>query len=185
MGPKITIDSATLMNKGLEVLEAHHLFDVPVDAIEVLIQPQSRIHSMVEFVDGSVIAQLGPSDMRIPIQLAFSYPDRWESPATSVDFCQEVPLQFSQPDMTTFKCLALAFEAGRTGGTLPCAMNAANEIANAAFRKKNLSFLGIPEVVEQVMNLTDVEHVESLEQLEDVDRLARKRAEAIIGGLEV
>ena len=185
MGPKITIDSATLMNKGLEVLEAHHLFGVSVDAIDVLIQPQSRIHSMVEFVDGSVIAQLGPSDMRIPIQLAFSYPDRWESPASSVDFRQEMPLQFSQPDMKTFRCLALAYEAGRTGGTLPCAMNAANEIANAAFRNKRLPFMEIPQVVERVMDLTQVERVESLEQLEEVDRLARTRAETVIGGTEV
>ena len=182
MGPKITVDSATLMNKGLEVLEAHHLFGVPVDAVDVLVQRQSRIHSMVEFADGSVMAQLGPSDMRIPIQLALSYPDRWPSPATPVDFRDEAPLEFGRPDLETFRCLALAYEAGRAGGTLPCAMNAANEVANAAFRAGELPFLDIARVVEGVMDATDVEPVESLEQLDEVDSLARRRASGLVRG---
>ena len=135
MGPKITIDSATLMNKGLEILEAHHLFEVDVDDIRVLVQRQSRIHSMVEFVDGSVKAQLGPSDMRIPIQYALSYPERWETPCERIDWCQESPITFGEADEKTFGCLALAREAGRIGGTMPCVLNAANEIANEAFRQ--------------------------------------------------
>ena len=115
MGPKITIDSATLMNKGLEVLEAHHLFEVGVDDVRVLVQRQSRIHSMVEFADGSTIAQLGPSDMRIPIQYALSYPERWETPSERVDYCTEPAITFGEADERTFGCLALAREAGRIG----------------------------------------------------------------------
>ena len=183
MGPKITIDSATLMNKGLEVIEAHHLFDVPVDDVRVLVQPRSRIHSMVQFRDGSVIAQLGPSDMRIPIQLAFSYPERWDAPCEPVDFCSEEPLAFGRADTSTFRCLALAYEAGRRGGTLPCAMNAANEVANAAFRAGECGFLDIAGVVERVMDVTDVEKVESLSQLNDVDLLARERANDLLVGM--
>ncbi len=173
MGPKITIDSSTLMNKGLEVLEAHHLFDVDVDDIRVLVQRQSRIHSMVEFVDGSVKAQLGPSDMRIPIQYALSYPERWEAPCVPVDWCAEPPLTLGEADEKVFGCLFLAREAGRTGGTMPCAMNAANEVANAAFREGACGFLDIERVVRTVMDKTRVERVESLEQLEDCDAQAR------------
>lgn len=182
MGPKITVDSATLMNKGLEVLEAHHLFDVAVDQVEVLVQRTSRVHSMVEFADGSVMAQLGPSDMRIPIQLALSYPDRWPSPATPVDFRDEPPVTFGRADEATFRCLALAYEAGRAGGTLPCAMNAANEVANAAFRAGELGFLAIAEVVEAVMDHTRVEPVTSLGQLDEVDALARAQARDLVAG---
>lgn len=176
MGPKITIDSATLMNKGLEVLEAHHLFDVGVDDVRVLVQRQSRIHSMVEFADGSVKAQLGPSDMRIPIQYALSYPERWAAPCDAVDWCAEEPLTLGEADEETFGCLALAREAGRVGGTLPCAMNAANEVANEAFRADRCGFLDIERVVRTVMDRTTPERVESLEQLEDCDARAREAA---------
>ncbi|KXB35469.1 1-deoxy-D-xylulose-5-phosphate reductoisomerase [Atopobium deltae] len=176
MGPKITIDSATLMNKGFEVLEAHHLFGVPVDDITVLIQRQSSIHSMIENTDGSVIAQLGPSDMRNPIQYAFSYPERWDPPAKPLDFCQMAPLEFGKPDEKTFRCLALAREAGRLGGSVPCVVNAANEIANLAFRQGRISFLHIADVVEHVMNRMDAQALTSLEQALELDQQARKLA---------
>ena len=127
MGPKITIDSSTLMNKGLEVIEAHHLFAMPYDKIKVVVQPQSAIHSMVEFSDGSVKAHLGTTDMRIPIQFALSYPDRWDAPVEPLDFTKLGSLEFAPADTETFRCLALARHAGETGGTLPCVMNAANE----------------------------------------------------------
>lgn len=180
MGPKITIDSATLMNKGLEVLEAHHLFNVAVDDIRVLVQRQSRIHSMVEFADGSVKAQLGPSDMRIPIQYALSFPERWEAPCEPVDWCVEPGLSFGEADERTFGCLALAREAGRIGGTMPCAMNAANEVANEAFRLGRCGFLDIERIVRSVMDKTDVQRVESLEQLMECDALARKQAREVL-----
>lgn len=176
MGPKITIDSATLMNKGFEVLEAHHLFGVPVDDITVLIQRQSSIHSMIENTDGSVIAQLGPSDMRNPIQYAFSYPERWDPPVKPLDFCQMAPLEFGKPDEKTFRCLALAREAGRLGGSVPCVVNAANEIANLAFRQGRISFLHIADVVEHVMNRMDAQALTSLEQVLELDQQARKLA---------
>lgn len=176
MGAKITIDSATLMNKGLEVLEAHHLFEVSVDNVRVLVQRQSRIHSMVEFNDGSVKAQLGPSDMRIPIQYALSYPERWEAPCESVAWQHEPELTFGEADEKTFGCLALAREAGRVGGTLPCAMNAANEVANEAFRNGACGFLDIERIVARVMEQTRAERVQSLQQLEDCDFEARVRA---------
>ena len=176
MGAKITIDSASLMNKGFEVLEAHHLFEMGIDDVRVLVQRQSRIHSMVEFVDGSTIAQLGPSDMRIPIQYALSYPERWESPSESIDWCHEQPITFGEADEKTFGCLALAREAGRVGGTMPCVLNAANEVANEAFRKDRCSFLDIERVVSAAMDAHDVEPVQSLEQLEHIDAWAREKA---------
>ncbi len=176
MGAKITIDCATLMNKGLEVIEAHHLFDVPIDDVNVLVHRQSKIHSAVEFADGSVKAQLGPSDMRVAIQYALSYPERWESPATHVDWRSSEPLTFAAPDTEAFRCLGLALEAGRVGGTLPCAMNAANEVANEAFRAGRCGFWDIDGVVETVMDATHVEKLSSFEQVADVDALARTRA---------
>ncbi|WP_455138875.1 1-deoxy-D-xylulose-5-phosphate reductoisomerase [Thermophilibacter sp.] len=180
MGAKITIDCATLMNKGLEVIEAHHLFDQPIDAVRVLVHRQSRIHSMVEFADGVVKAQLGSSDMRAPIQYALSYPERWEGFVERVDWCHADPLTFGEADEATFGCLALAREAGRAGGTLPCAMNAANEVANASFRQGMCSFLDIERVVRRVMDETRVERVESLEQLDEVDARSRERARAAV-----
>ncbi len=181
MGPKITIDSSTLMNKGLEVIEAHHLFDMAYEDIAVVVQPQSVIHSMVEFVDGSVKAHLGTTDMRIPIQFALSYPNRWEAPVAPLDFRELKSLEFAPPDEDNFRCLALAREAGLAGGTLPCAMNAANEIAVAAFLDGSLSYLGIACCVEAVMNSHRTEKVVSLEQLEWVDDWARGQARQWIG----
>ncbi len=154
MGDKITVDCATLMNKGLEVIEAHHLFAQPVDSIRVLVHRQSKIHSMVEFVDGVVKAQLGSSDMRAPIQYALSYPQNCGASARRVDWCVEAPFTFGEADEAAFGCLALAREAGRAGGTLPCAMNAANEVANASFRKGLCGFLDIERVVGAVMDET-------------------------------
>ncbi len=183
MGAKITIDSATLMNKGLEVIEAHHLFGVDIDSVRVLVHRQSRIHSMVEFADGAVKAQLGPSDMRIPIQYALSYPERWESPSPRVEYTLEPPLSFGEADEEAFGCLALAKQAGRVGGTLPCAMNAANEVANEAFRLGACGFLDVEGVVRTVMDATRVEAVESLEQLRDVDAWARAEASKALSGV--
>ena len=180
MGAKITIDSSTLMNKGLEVIEAHHLFAMPYDKIEVVVQPQSAIHSMVEFTDGSVKAHLGTTDMRIPIQFALSYPQRWSAPVEPLDFRTLGSLDFAAPDTETFRCLALARKAGSAGGTLPCAMNAANEIAVAAFLKECCSYLGIAEVVEATMNACRIESVQSIEQLLEIDAWARSYARSVL-----
>ena len=180
MGAKISIDSSTLMNKGLEVIEAHHLFAMPYDRISVVVQPQSAIHSMVEFADGSVKAHLGTTDMRIPIQFALSYPVRWDAPVEQLDFTKLGSLEFAAPDTDTFRCLALARAAGERGGTLPCAMNAANEVAVAAFLAEQGTYLGIAECVEAVMDAHDVQRVESLDQLEAVDAWARAEARAWI-----
>lgn len=180
MGAKITIDSSTLMNKGLEVIEAHHLFAMPYEKIEVVVQPQSVIHSMVEFTDGSVKAHLGTTDMRIPIQFALSYPERWDAPVKPLDFRTLGTLEFAAPDTETFRCLALARIAGTRGGTLPCAMNAANEIAVAAFLEERCSYLGIAEVVEATMDACKVESVESIDQLGEVDAWARSFARSVL-----
>ena len=179
MGAKISIDSSTLMNKGLEVIEAHHLFNMPYDKISVVVQPQSAIHSMVEFTDGSVKAHLGTTDMRIPIQFALSYPARWAAPVEPLDFTKLGSLEFAPVDTDTFRCLALARHAGTVGGTLPCVMNAANEVAVAAFLAEQGSYLGIAECVEAVMDAHEregVQRVESLEQLQELDAWARETA---------
>ena len=183
MGPKITVDCATLMNKGLEVIEAHYLFDVGVDDIRVVIHPQSCVHSMVEYLDGSVKAHLGVADMRIPIQFALSYPHRWESPAAACDFTTLHSLEFMDPDMQTFRCLALALEAGRAGGTLPCVMNAANEVAVAAFLKDACRLTDIDAAVEHTMEALGSQPVESLEQLEELDARARTCAATFLAQL--
>lgn len=180
MGPKITIDCATLMNKGLEAIEAHHLFDVRMDDVCVLVHRQSKVHSMVEFVDGTTKAQLGASDMRAPIQYALSCPGRWQATADRVDWWACEPLTFEAPDTATFGCLELAYAAGRAGGTLPCAMNAANEVANAGFRQGLCGFLDIERIVSRVMDETSVERVDSLRQLDEVDARARERASAVL-----
>ena len=180
MGMKVTLDSATMFNKGLEVIEAHWLFGVDYQDIEVIVQPQSLIHSMVEYVDGSVKAHLGVADMRIPIQFALSYPHRWESPATQVDFTQMTSLEFLDPDLDAFRCLTLALEAGRAGGTLPCVMNAANEVAVAAFLADACRLTDIDATVEQVMEQVGSEPVESLEQLEEIDARSRALASDIL-----
>lgn len=183
MGAKITIDSATLMNKGLERIEAMHLFGMGLDRIKVLIQRESKIHSMVEFVDGSVIAHLGASDMRIPIQYAFSYPERWDSPAPRIDFRELGALSFGAPDMDAFRCLKLAEIAGETGGTMPCVLNAANEVAVDAFLHDRLGFNGIAWVVETCMDAHDRCDVVSFDQLDDVDLWARRHAAHVIASL--
>ncbi len=176
MGPKITIDSATLMNKGLEAIEAHHLFGVEYDRIRIVVHPQSCIHSMVEYVDGSVKAHLGVTDMRIPIQYALSHPRRWPAPVEPVDFTQLGSLDFEPPDVETFRCLALALEAGRAGGTMPAIMNAANEVAVAAFLEGRCKFTDIDATVERVMAAHVLEPLESVERLESLDAWARGQA---------
>ena len=176
MGPKITIDSATLMNKGLEAIEAHHLFAVDYDRIRIVVHPQSCIHSMVEYVDGSVKAHLGVTDMRIPIQYAITHPRRWPAPIEPVDFTRLGSLDFEAADLDTFRCLALALEAGRTGGTMPAVMNAANEVAVAAFLDGACRFTDIDTVVERVMAAHVVEPLESVERLEALDTWARGQA---------
>ena len=174
MGGKITIDSATLMNKGLEVIEAKWLFDVEPEQIEVVVHRESIVHSMVEFCDNSVIAQMGIPDMRIPIQLALTYPKRVESVVPAVDFTNYPSLTFGQPDCETFRCLALAYSALHTGGTMPAAMNAANEAAVDAFLRGRLSFLGIAELVEEAMNAHRPVESPTLDDIFETDRWARE-----------
>ncbi|OUP08276.1 1-deoxy-D-xylulose-5-phosphate reductoisomerase [Collinsella sp. An2] len=180
MGPKITVDSATLMNKGLECIEAMHLFSCGIDDIRVLIHRQSKIHSMVEFADGSVIAHLGASDMRIPIQYALSYPERWDTPAERLDFRTLASLEFAAPDTDAFPCLRLAQDAGRTGGTAPCVLNAANEVSVQAFLSGECGFMDIPTVVEECLDAHDTQPVESVEQLLDIDAWARDTAKHLL-----
>ena len=184
MGPKITVDSATLMNKGLEIIEAHHLFGLAYDDIRVVVHPQSCIHSMVEFADGSVKAHLGATDMRIPIQYAFSHPERWEAPIAPVDFTTTGPLGLEAADPATFRCLALAMEAGRAGGTMPVVLNAANEVAVAAFLAREVRFAAIARIVEAVMDAHTRGPVDSLAAVEAADAWARSEARSVIvGGL--
>lgn len=174
MGAKITIDSATLFNKGLEVIEAKWLFDVSYDQIDVLIHPESIIHSMVEFVDTSVIGQLGNPDMRLPIQYALTYPDRDVLVnGESLDLAKIASLTFKKPDLDRFKALALAYKAGRTGGSMPCVLNGANEIANELFRNNKIEFLQIEELVEKALKAHQVISDPTLEQLVEVDSWAR------------
>ena len=184
MGRKITIDSATLMNKGLEVIEAHWLFDVGAGSIDVVIHPQSVVHSMVEFVDGSILAQLGVTDMRLPIQYAFSYPDRWESPLPRLDLARCGRLEFDLPDHQKFPCLSLAYRALEAGGGLPVVLNAANEIAVAAFLDGHLLFTDIPVVIEQAMSAHQSAPVASLEQVRAIDGWARAFSRDAVSGLE-
>jgi len=173
MGRKISVDSATMMNKGLEVIEAHWLFGAPLERIEIVIHPQSVIHSMVEYRDGSVIAQLGAPDMRTPIACALAWPDRIESGMGALDFTQLGSLEFGRVEAARFPCVALAAEAIRRGGTAPTALNAANEIAVEAFLGGRLSFTGIPEVIENVLGEMPVEPMSTLEQVYAVDVEAR------------
>lgn len=181
MGPKISIDSATLMNKGLEVIEAHHLFGTDYDRIRVVVHPQSCVHSMVEFSDGSVKAHLGATDMRIPIEFALSQPRRWDAPLDPVDFTTLGSLDFEPPDYETFRCLSIAFQAGRAGGTAPAIMNAANEVAVAAFLAGRCGFLDIERIVESTLNAHTAEPLESIEQVEAVDARSREFAAGLLG----
>lgn len=180
MGPKISIDSATMMNKALEVIEASVLFGLPVDQVGVYIHPQSIIHSLVEFVDGSVIAQLGVPDMRLPIAYALTYPRRLPLNGPSLDLCQVGRLTFETPDMTRFPGLALGYAAARAGGTMPAVLNAANEMAVAAFLNNRISFMDIPQTVEATMEAHRHEPLESLEQVLAVNHWARGFAQGLI-----
>jgi 1-deoxy-D-xylulose-5-phosphate reductoisomerase len=185
MGRKITIDSATLMNKGLEVIEAHWLFAVDADHIEVVIHPQSIVHSMVELVDGSVIAQLGVTDMRLPIQYACSYPERWDGALPSLDLSKAGSLEFYPPDHERFPCLGLAYRALRAEGTLAVVLNAANEVAVAAFLDGRLGFAAIPTVIERTMNAHTVEGVSSVDTVRRVDAWGRNYAREMAAELEL
>ncbi len=180
MGKKVTVDSATLMNKGLEVIEAKWLFGVNYSQIEVLIHPQSIIHSAVEFVDGSIIAQMGAPDMRLPIQYALTYPERVNGPAARLKTAELKDLTFETPDIDRFPSLRLAFEAGRVGGTMPAVLNAANEISVDAFLKGALTFTGIPAVVEGVMHKHNAINVTVLEEVMEADLWARRTAGTMI-----
>ena len=180
MGPKISVDSATMMNKGLEVIEAHWLFGAPLERIQVVIHPQSVIHSMVEYRDGSVVAQLGAPDMRTPIAFALGWPERIEAGVAPLDFTTCGPLEFERADSARFPCLRLAGEALRRGGTAPAALNAANEVAVEAFLGGRLPFTGIPEIIERVLHETPAEPLESLDQVYAVDIEARGLAARFI-----
>ena len=177
MGNRITIDSATMMNKGFEVIEAHWLFGVRGEQIEVVMQPQSTIHSMVEFVDGSVLAQLGPPDMRMPIQYALTYPQRVASNQVALDWTKLKRLDFEKASTRRFPCLRLAREAMRKGGAYPCALNAADEIAVSAFLEQRLPFLGIPEVIERVLSRTPRGRLERMEDVLTADAETRRIAQ--------
>ena len=180
MGPKITIDSATMMNKGLEVIEAHHLFQTSYGQIKVVLQPESIIHSMVEFADGSFLAHLGVADMRIPIQYALSYPLRYKSPAAHLDPLALSRITFAQPDHLRFPCLELAYQAGKAGGTLPAVMNAANETAVNNFLNGRLEFTRIPVVVEKAMTKHEKIDARNLDNILEADRWARNFTEHLI-----
>ncbi|OGS19089.1 MAG: 1-deoxy-D-xylulose-5-phosphate reductoisomerase [Elusimicrobia bacterium RIFOXYA2_FULL_50_26] len=182
MGKKITIDSATLMNKGLEAIEAHHLFSVPLEKIEIVIHPQSIIHSMVEFADMSVLAQMSNPDMRLPIQYALTWPHRRDSCLAPLDLFKVRSLEFGRPDFRKFPCLALALEAGKTGGTMPAVMNAANEVAVAAFLERKIPFTAIAQIIEKVMRRHKTVASNSLETVLAADAQAREAAAQIIRG---
>lgn len=174
MGPKITVDSASMMNKGLEVIEAHHLFQVDFDRIKVLIHPQSIVHSMVEYVDGSWLAHLGVPDMRIPIQYALTYPMRFTTPTKRLDLIAMQDLHFEQPDLERFPSLQLAYEAGRTGGTMPAVLNAANEVAVHQFLSGRLKFINIPDIVSYVMSRHHARVVGTVNDVLQCDQNARE-----------
>ena len=173
MGQKISVDSATMMNKGLEVIEAHWLFDAAPDKIQVVIHPQSVIHSMVAYIDGSVIAQLGNPDMRTPIAHAMGYPDRIESGVSALDMFKVAHLDFEQPDFERFPCLRLAYQALGAGGNMPAVLNAANEIAVESFLKRRMSFTAIPTMIAHVMQTVKQEEITTLDDVLRTDRLAR------------
>jgi 1-deoxy-D-xylulose-5-phosphate reductoisomerase len=173
-----------MMNKGLEVIEAHWLFDASSAQIEVVVHPQSVIHSMVEYHDGSVLAQLGNPDMRTPIAYGLAYPDRLESGVSRLDFLKMGPLDFSAPDYVWFPCLRLAYEALDKGGTAPAVLNAANEVAVEAFLANEIRFMDIPAVIEAVLATSNINAVISIEQLVSVDASARKQAKSIMSVLK-
>ena len=176
MGAKITIDSASLMNKGFEVMEAKWLFGVPADKIQVLIHPQSIVHSAVQFADGAVKAQLGVPDMRLPIQYAFSFPKRLPLKGDRLDLFTAHSLEFFEPDTEKFRCLALAYEAINRGGNMPCILNAANEVANEAFRHNKCSFLGMADIIDRTMQRATFDASPDLEVYLQTDAEARRIA---------
>ena len=180
MGRKISVDSATMMNKGLEVIEAFWLFGLPLEKIKVLIHPQSVVHSMVRYRDGSVLAQLGQPDMRTPIAYGLAWPERIEAGVPPLSLTQLASLSFSEPDLTRFPCLSLAFAAAQAGGTAPAVLNAANEVAVAAFLDEGLPYLQIPMVVEKTLNAIPVASADSLNVILEADALARKFAKEFI-----
>ena len=180
MGAKITIDSASMMNKGFEVIEARWLFDIPVEKIQVLVHPQSVVHSAVQFVDGSVKAQLGTPDMRMPIQYALTYPKRWQSDVPRLDLFANSQLTFEAPDMKRFPNLALAYEAMNRGGNVPCVLNAANEVVNLAFREGKCGFLQMSDVIAETMQQTTFIAEPTYEDYVHTDREARKIAQSIL-----
>ncbi|MBR6400361.1 MAG: 1-deoxy-D-xylulose-5-phosphate reductoisomerase [Firmicutes bacterium] len=179
MGKKITIDSATLMNKGLEVIEAKWLFDVPLEKIQVTVHPQSIIHSAVEYEDGAVMAQLGVPDMKVPIQYALTYPKRVKNSFKKLDLFETATLTFERPQKDKFKCLSLAYRAIETGGTMPCVMNGANEVAVNRFLNGGIEFLQIPEIIERVMNEHTVKYNYTLEDVLAADEWSRSTAAGI------
>ncbi|MDR1726488.1 MAG: 1-deoxy-D-xylulose-5-phosphate reductoisomerase [Acidobacteriota bacterium] len=176
MGRKITIDSATLMNKGLEVIEAARLFGVGAERISVVVHPQSVVHSMVEYVDGSMLAQLGVTDMRLPIQYALTWPERWTTPLERLDIYKLPSLEFFEPDMDKFPCLGLAYEALRAGGTAPAVLNAANEVAVEAFLGERLAFTDIPRIIRAVLRAHTPRPADELETVLEADAWAREAA---------
>jgi 1-deoxy-D-xylulose-5-phosphate reductoisomerase len=178
MGGKITIDSATLMNKGLELIEAHHLFAVPYERIDVVVHPQSLIHSLISLIDGAMLAHLGHPDMRVPIAYALHGPDRVELPVEPLDLAADGELSFEEPDIAAFPCLRLAREAGEAGGMAPCVLNAANEVAVGAFLAGEIAFTGIPALVERVLESVPAPPPAHFADLFECDREARLRAEA-------
>ena len=180
MGAKITIDSATMMNKGLEIIEASWLFGIPAEDIEVVVHPQSAVHSAVEFMDGAVIAQIGSPDMKIPIAYALSYPKRLPEAGRPFSFTELGSMTFEKPDPETFRCLALAYEAIARGGSCPAVMNAANEAAVAAFLSERIGFTDIPRIVESCMDADPCEAADSIDAILEKERLTRERAERII-----
>jgi 1-deoxy-D-xylulose-5-phosphate reductoisomerase len=182
MGKKITIDSASLMNKGLEVIEAHWLFNIPMDKIVILIHPQSVVHSMVEYVDGSVVAQMGIPDMKIPISYALSFPERLPLNLPRLDLSRNEALNFAQPDPERFPCLKLAYQSIEIGETMPAILNAANEIAVNAFLEGSLKFTEIPLFLQRVMGEHEVRTVHTVEDILKADHWARERSKAMLGG---
>ncbi len=185
MGRKITIDSATLMNKGLEVIEARWLFGVPPDRIDVVIHPQSVLHSMVELRDGSIIAQLGLTDMRLPIQYAFSYPERWSAPLPPLDLIRSGHLEFHVPDYDSFPCLRLAYRAIEAGGSYPVVLNAANEVAVEAFLTGRLGFTAIPALIARALDAHDGQAATTLAEIREVDRWARGYSQGLVGTIQL
>ncbi len=179
MGPKITIDSATLMNKGLEVIEAHWLFDIPYENIQVVIHPESIIHSMVQYRDSAVLAHLGYPDMRVPIQYALTYPERWETPLKKLDFARLKQLTFREPDLERFPALGLAITAGKTGGSMPIVLNGANEVLVWRFLRDEIGFYDITDGVAKVLAKHEIVAAPDFEEILEIDRWSRSLAETV------